>query len=66
MSLTRAKQSLYLLYTQKRYKQKAKVSLFINNFDKKFFTQIKDPALKKLEIKFAKKRQQKAQMGLFG
>lgn len=66
VSLTRAKQSLYLLYTQKRHKQKTKVSVFINNFDKKFFTQIKDPALKKLEIKFAKKRQQKAQLGLFG
>lgn len=66
VSLTRAKQSLHLLHTQKRHKQKAKISIFIKDFNKKFFDQIKDPALKKLETKFVKRRQQKAQLGLFG
>ena len=66
VSLTRAKQSLHLLYTQKRHKQKAKISIFVKDFNKKFFDQIKDPALKKIETKFAKRKRQKSQLGLFG
>ncbi len=61
VALTRAKQNLYLLYSQKRFSQTVQLSSFASELDLTLLEQVIDPSLKTL----AKRQSEKAQMKLF-
>jgi DNA helicase II / ATP-dependent DNA helicase PcrA len=65
VAMTRAKEELHILYTQKREGKESKISSFKKLIESSLTIEIEDENLEKLNKKIAKKKLQKSQISLF-
>lgn len=65
VAMTRAKQGLYLLYTQNRNREEIKISRFFSLLEEKIDS-VEDDAIRRIRKQEARKRQKKSQIRMFG